>query len=194
MWVPFAEHIVRAFVHGMEVVVGAEIEGKFLQLRELKMRIQEDVLGCLTQMVKGVFEEIPVGTLRDADSGNEEGKGAKFFVFIGLHQLAGFENGHRAMADEIVELSDGSGDDAFGFVPRGSLSQGGFEKAAEEERVLPVGFLEVEEEIAVELAVAGDEMFENEGDDGSGLIRIGKSAILRGEMPQGSLKKRGDLV
>ena len=62
-------------------------------------------------------------------------------VVVGLAALAVLEDGDGAMADVVVELLQGAGDDALGLAPRPALLQHRLEHAGQEERLPQVGSL-----------------------------------------------------
>ena len=49
VWVPFAEHVVRAFVDWVQLVMRPHVDGQLFHLDEIEVGFEQEVLGGLLQ-------------------------------------------------------------------------------------------------------------------------------------------------
>ncbi len=74
-------------------------------------------------------------------------------MFVGLDFLLGAKHGHRPMAEVIVQLVQGGGDDPLGLVPWSPLPQHRFAHPADEKRLKQLLVALMKQQIAVKLAI-----------------------------------------
>ena len=108
---------------------------------------------------------------------------------VGLDLLLRAQHGDRPVAEVIVQLGDCAVDDTIGFVPRPALLQDGFADPADEQRLKERFFRLVEEQIGMELAVAGQGLVEDQTQHGLRLLDLAEGLAPAVQILQGLGKK-----
>ena len=133
--IPLTKEIVRPFIDRMVEVVGAGIEGQFVELlgREHGVEQQRRVGGVENN--QGGLDQFAILARSNPRPANPQRRRAHPLVVVRLDFLFRAEHGHRSMADEIVQLTDDGWHDPFGFLPRPPLLQHGLAHPADEKRL-----------------------------------------------------------
>ena len=160
--IPLAKEIVRPLVHRVVEVVGPGIDRQFLQQRKLEHRIelQRRIDGFEDR--QGTRDQVVIAAHAHAHAADEKRDRPHPFVRVRLDFLLCAQHGHRPVAEVVVELGDRPADDAVGFFPWPALLQYGFTGPADEQRLKEGFFRLVEQQIGMELAVAGQRLLENQ--------------------------------
>ena len=104
---------------------------------------------------------------------------------IGLDLLLRAKHGDGPVAEVIVQLGDCAGDDAIGFLPRPALLQHGFADPADKQRLEQALFRLMEQQVGVELAVAGQGFVEDQPQHGLRLVDLAEGLAPAVQILQG---------
>ena len=99
-------------------------------------------------------------------------------MFVRLDFLFAVQDGHGPVAEVVIKRGDGAADNSLALVPRPALPQDGLGRAADEKRLEELLLGLMVEQIAVELAVAGQGVGEKEREHGAGLVDGAKGVRL----------------
>ena len=176
--IPLAEVVVGALAGRVIELVGPRVERQFVD----ECRIEPGLLANLGIGLRQNVERLPdqrlVGPAGRADILDIERNRPHALVRIGLDLLLRFEHRDRPIADVVVELFERAGDDSLGFLPRRALRDSRFERAAEEQRPPQFAVRLMPEQIAMELAVGGQQMSAEQRDDRAGLADVAEGGRL----------------
>src|SRR5262249_30854024 len=149
----------------MAVVVGPGIDGQFVEQRGVQTGIGEDGWVGGVEQVESTSEDGLETAVADAGAADIERNGPDALVVIRFALGPGLEDGDGPMADIVVELFEGAGDDAVGAIPWSALGEHGLEDASEEERLEEVAVAQVEEQVGVVAPVGRQDGGEDERED-----------------------------
>ncbi len=107
------------------------------------------------------------------------------FMGVRLDLLLRAEHGDGPVAEVVVQLGNAAADDAVGLLPRPALLQHGLADPADKERLEQRFVRLVEQQVAMELAIAGQGFFEDQSEHRLGLIDLAESVALTVELLQG---------
>ncbi len=170
--VPLPEEVIGPLVHRVVEVVGAGIDGQLVQHRRIEHGLQQQHrIGGLQDRHRSL-DEVVVAADGHARPANEQRNGPHPFVRVRLDMLLGAEDGDRPVAQVIVQVAHRAGDDAIDLVPRPALLQHRLEAAAEKEGLKEGLVALVKQQVAMELAIAGQQAIERQREDRLGLVRL----------------------
>jgi hypothetical protein len=107
MRIPFAKHVIRAFVGRVRVIMRANIHRQFVQPIHIEVRVRQNFDRRGAQELQRAFDDVVVSTVCDTDIAEEQRNWPRSLVRIRFGLSPILEHGQGAIPKEIIQPSHG---------------------------------------------------------------------------------------
>ena len=116
--IPFAKHIVRAFVDWMQVIMRPHVETQLSHPVNREMRRADQIVRQIPHEGNRRCDQLFIRSDGRTDIAEVQRQGTESFAGIDFRTTTVFQNCHRSISDEMIELLQCGRNDQIGLVRR----------------------------------------------------------------------------